>query len=847
MFRLSLIAIVAVFLVAANGRAIACTFTPLEWQQRVEQHVGAENVGQRKHMTWNRDLNRNFIDDRIDAKFVPGELVDVVVNLNKCLTPREIQELFSKIGKITYIHKLVSSILLNQVRFEDLKELASLHVVAMVEWQAPVGLGNDVGSRANQSHPSVTFSPNTAADAGFNGTGVTIAVLDTGVDDAHQSFAGKFVAGFDASIYEDTNGNNIDDSCEPAPLGNGVCTDADDEPGDGSTNPPDNHSHGTHVAATALGAGIAGTSCSATDDGSPTNCAGTAPGANLVDIRICPFGCSNADMVEALDWLGINAQKFNIRVATMSVGGISGTNDDGTSAMAQQLNYLTALGVFFAVLHHNASNTGVLPGTQIVDSPQSASFATTVAGTNDRDTVTRTDDINYTQFLRGPRTDFNLVTPNLLALKPDIAAPGENIFSAQNGTVSSFFSQSGTSMATPNLAGAAAVMLHARPDMTPGSLKSLLKQTADTSLNTAQFPAVDPVWDNDLGSGMLDIFQAVNSATASDPGFPNCVGPPSSPGNPCQLTAPLPSWNNSLDIATAASPEVGVANTITTQVVNNGLVPTQILVNFGVYVFAAGNNQFFHIGTQQVTVPAGMTVPVSQPWTPASSDHQCVQVSIDYGPDTDYANNVTQRNLQVAASTYDVRIENPFFKKTRFELRAKSDREHEGWICKIEIESFTLDPFQDCPRTVKVDFHAPDNAKPGEFASCDIGVVATPEEGKEQLIGGVTVQTIVPRPCRLLGIVVDRRGRPIEKAVVKFTPRLAKARGDAETTVTDSDGVFSIRFLPKTSYRIAVDAREVGKGEIVLRPECGIGKFRLEVSKEGLRKRVAVHALPRRR
>lgn len=830
--------------------AWACKFTPLEWQQRVEQHVGAEFVSQRKHTTWIRDLNRNFIDDAIDARFTPGELVDVIVDLNTCLSPPEIHRLLSRFGRITYIQKLVSSVMMERVRFEDMAKLAALPQVAMVEWQSPVGLGNDVGTRSTQSRASVTFSPNTAQDAGFNGTGVTIAVIDTGVDDAHQSFTGKFVAGFDASIFEDTNGNQIDDSCEPAPLGNGVCTDADDEPANGTTNPPDNHSHGTHVAGIALGAPVTGATCSAPDDGSAADCAGSAAGARLVDIRICAPGCPTVDMVEALDWLGINAATFNVRVATMSVGGVSGTNDDGTSSRAQQLNYLASLGIFFAVLHHNAPNTGVAPGTQIVDTPQSASFAMTVAGTNDRNTVARTDDTNYSGFLRGPRTDFNVMTPNLLALKPDIAAPGENIFSSQTGTAAGFFSQSGTSMATPNVAGAAAVIIQARPTIDPGSLKDLLKRSADTSQNTAAFPAVDPNWDNDLGSGMLNVWNAL-AASTTDVRFPNCVGPPSSPGQPCALTPPMPSWNNTADISTAAAPQVGVANTITAQVRNNGAVPATILVNFGVYIFAVGNNQFFHIGTQQVTIPAMTTMAVNQAWTPAATNHQCIQVSIDFGLDTDYTNNVTQRNLQVAPSVFEVQIENPFFVPARIQVQPKSDRD--GWVCKISAEEFTHDPFADCPHKLRVTFDPPANARPGDRANCNIAVLATPR-GTERArpIGGVTVQTFVPRPCRVVGTVVDVKGNPIRGARLTFAraPREeeveAKAtRGATARPVlarTDADGFYSLALTPYVRQIVTIEAPGVGKGQLVLRPECGAGKLNFVLDREHIRV-VTTHAI----
>ncbi len=834
--RFCLVVVLAGFGVAAH----AANFTPLPWQQRVEKHAVPQLVGQRKHTTWNRDLNRNFIDDEIDTRFKPGERVDVIVDLNTCLRPEEITRLLSRFGRITYISKFVSSALLEKVRQDDLAKLAALPEVAMVEWQSPVGLGNDVGARATQARASVTFSPSTAEDLGFDGTGVTIAVIDTGVDDAHQSFAGKFVGGFDASRYEDTNGNLTDDSCEPAPVGNGVCTDANDEPATGVTNPPDNHGHGTHVAGTALGAAVAGSTCTAPDDGSPANCAGSAPGARLVDVRICSPGCPVTDMVEALDWLGINAQALNIRVATMSVGGISGINDDGTSSRAQQLNYLVSLGMFFAVLHHNAPNTGVAPGTQIVDTPQSASLAMTVAGTNDGNTVARGNDINYSGFLRGPRTDFNVMTPNLLALKPDIAAPAENIVSSDNGTATGFVSMSGTSMATPNVAGAAARLIEARPTIDPGSLKDLLKRQADTTQNVAAFPAADPVWDNDLGAGMMNLFGAF-AASTTDIRFPNCVGAPTTPGQPCALTPPMPSWNNTADLATAAAPQVGVANTITAQVRNDGAVAATVLVNFGVYVFSVGNNQFFHIGTQQVTVPPMSTLAVAQPWTPTAANHQCVQVSIDFGLDTNHTNNVTQRNLQVAPSVFEVRIENPFMVPARFEIQAKSQRS--DWVCKVSTRGFTLDPFLDCPHQLKVTYDAPANARPGEQADCDIAVLATPRGSTQPVaIGGVTVRTFVPRPCRVVGMLVDAKRQPIARARITFLrdperpgfDRDPNANGKAIVVRTDKDGLFSAVLTPAVRQIISVDAPGYEQARVEdVRLECGAGDLRL-VLKDGV-------------
>ncbi len=810
-------AFIACAFLSITGVAEGSKFTPLEWQQPVKQHSFSSFVDQIKHTTWIRDQDQTFVDDEIERRFGVGESVDVIVDLNRCVSPSEIREMFAPFGRISYIGQTITFVLLNKVRYEDLPKLASLQVVAMVEWQPPLYWSNDVSARSVQARESTTFSPNTAEDAGFDGTGVRVAIIDSGVDDGHETFSGKFVSGFDASLYEDTNGNGIDDSCEPAPLGNGVCTDADDEPATGTTNPDDVHGHGTHVAGIALGGGAAGRTCSTPDDGSTTNCAGVAQGASLIDVKIDDTG-SMANAMEAIDWVGRMASTLNIRVANMSFNFC--VNDDGTSAVAQQVNAMAALGVVPVAAHGNASNCGVAAGTQLTSAPGSSSFAITVGGTNDRNTIGRGDDTNYSSFMQGPRMDFSAATPNLLALKPDLSAPGENIFSAEEGTTTSYVSFSGTSMAAPQTTGGAAIVLQARPNMTPDSLKELIKLNADTTLNTAQFPAVDPNWDDDLGSGMLNLWATVNAAAAADLMFPSCSGPPSSSGKPCALPAPNPPWNNSMDITTSAPPQVGVANTLSAQVRNASVNPVNALVNFGVYVFGAGNTQFFHIGSQPVTVPGSTTITVNQPWTPVSTSHQCAQVSIAYGLDTNFDNNVTQRNLVISPSTYTFRVENPFMEPVKIGLVARSTRD--DWKCELETKAFKLDPFKDCPRNVEVKFNAPKDTKPGERGTCDIEVYAQPlDQEKSRLVGGVTVETYVPIPCRSWIEVLNRKMQPIQGAYV----RVGREGGK-----TDEQGVVALTVVPYRLAKIEVESR-VGEGAVEVRPLCGAGRLRLIVDK----------------
>jgi subtilisin family serine protease len=796
--RTALPFLLAVQLVLCTVQALACKHTPLEWQQRVEKHAIPAMVGQQKHLTWVRDKNHNFIDDEIEARFHAGEIVNVVVDLNHCLTPGQIKELLAKYGRIRYIGKMVTFVILDAVRFEELPKIAVLRDVAMIEWQVPGQVMNDVSNRAIQARASNVFSPNTAQDLGFDGAGVNIAILDTGVDDGHEAFTGKFVAGFNALNAAD--------------------------PGDGSTHPGDDNGHGTHVAGIALAKATAGRTCRNPGGTPATNCSGVAPAAGVLAIKVCDaFGsCPQATVQSGLDWLGTNMSKFNVRVANMSLGFC--TDDDGTNAMSQQINYLAAMGVNMAVALGNSGNCGLMPGTQRVMFPGSASLAITVAGTDDRGTVTRTDDTIVTFALAGPRLDFNMLAPELAALKPDISAPGNNIFSAQAGTVSGYVSDSGTSMSSPHVAGAAALIVQAKPGINTGSLKNLLKQNADTSKNTPTFPAVDPVWDREFGSGMLTLFPALSQVAATDVKFPTCTNTAISPGGLCVLSGGLPAWDNTVDISTATPPQVGVPNTITVQVRNDGPATANVLVNFGIYKFGAGSPLFFHVGTVAVSIPAMTTVPVSHSWTPANSDHQCVLASIDFGLDTNFANNVTQRNLQVAPSIFTMEIENPFLTKARFQLRAKSQRE--GWQCRLAEENFTIDPEVDCPRRVRINFDAPPGTKPGERANCDIGVYGAPEGKDMRLIGGVTAQTYVPVPCRIVGVVVDAQGNPVPQAKLLFQIAPAEKESPSHaavpnaTAVTDASGTFYVELTPDIERLITVEGRP-GKGDVLATPFCG--------------------------
>ena len=127
---------------------LATPFTPMEWKQRVEKHLNKSFVSQRKHTTWVRDQNRNFIDDIIDRRFGEVKEFDVIVDLNSFLKTNEIKTKFRDYGNIKYICKMITSVFLDNVKAKYLPEIAKMHEVAMIEIQHGFQPALDTSARA---------------------------------------------------------------------------------------------------------------------------------------------------------------------------------------------------------------------------------------------------------------------------------------------------------------------------------------------------------------------------------------------------------------------------------------------------------------------------------------------------------------------------------------------------------------------------------------------------------------------------------------------------------------------------------------------------------------------------
>ncbi|HEY3128002.1 MAG TPA: S8 family peptidase [Acidobacteriota bacterium] len=320
-----------------------------------------------------------------------------------------------------------------------------------------------------------TIGADQANSAGYTGQGVTVAVFDSGIN-PHPDLSGRVVAAVDC-----TSGT--------------------------PTLVPSNHDgygHGTHVAGVVAGSGTM----------SGGAYAGVAPQAQLVDVKVIGDDGSGrtSDLINAIDWAIQNKSTYNIRVANLSLGHVpvdTYLNDPSCQAVERMIQ----AGIVVVAASGNMGKTSTYPKIfGAIDSPGNDPSVITVYPINTRGTVSHSDDIATTYGSRG-------VTYIDKVFKPDISAPGNKIVSLLSpGCLISqlnpalvvdnnYMTMSGSSMATPFVAGTVALMIQANPSMTPAMVKMLLNLTA-TKLDQPNIL--------EQGNGMLNTLTAVQMARVAD-------------------------------------------------------------------------------------------------------------------------------------------------------------------------------------------------------------------------------------------------------------------------------------------------------------------------------------------
>jgi len=357
----------------------------------------------------------------------------------ECIADKKLENKIKSIGKVKYELPFINSFVLeiNNKQKNILHRLCNSKLIH-----------KNTNIAAQMNTAKKTVKADLVNNKGYTGHGVSICILDTGICPIKDfNYPDNRIIAFKDFIKN-------------------------------KSMPYDDNGHGTHVAGIAAGNVFL----------SNKKYSGIAPEANIIALKILDKdGQGNsADVLGGLQWILENKKKFNIKLINLSIG----TNDeDKNDPLIKAVENLWDSGITVVIA---AGNNG--PEKSSVTSPGVSKKVITVGASDDHKTVSIWGDtlINFSG--RGPTFE--------CVVKPDIIAPGANIISCRSHDAknlrlinNNYAIMSGTSMSTPIVTGAIALLLQKKPDLAPNQIKLKLKKST-VNLNYAQ---------NQQGWGLIDI------------------------------------------------------------------------------------------------------------------------------------------------------------------------------------------------------------------------------------------------------------------------------------------------------------------------------------------------------
>ena len=379
---------------------------------------------------------------------------------------------------------------------EVASQLAERHDVAYVyrderrQMIPEMGEAKPITSRDNAWHVDKVNAPavwSYNGSTGYNGDGVVVAVVDSGVDYNHVDIAGSMWNGgpeFPHHGYDCVNNDN---------------------------DPMDEYCHGTHVAGIIAGQGNAGTQT------------GIAPGAKIMAVRVLDdtgYG-TDAQVIDGLQFaLEHGADILNLSLGDPEVGPVALYRD--------LFKTIQDAGVVASVAAGNVGDTQYsypvpfnveCPGNcpppwlhpdqvNLISGGTTAVICVGATDANDAHCsfssvgpVTWAEGAQVGNYNDYPYQNGDASQPGLI--RPDISAPGANVTSLNYQTGTGYVAYDGTSMATPCVAGVLALLLDAEPELLPAELDSIIELTAANAGNTVK--------NNLTGSGRVDALAAMNA------------------------------------------------------------------------------------------------------------------------------------------------------------------------------------------------------------------------------------------------------------------------------------------------------------------------------------------------
>ena len=482
------------------------------WHQSVELEIHSNWWNH-----WSRDKDSNAIDDRLEWlieqpnevqrdwwRRAPDGHARIFVDYDHHPSDDDIEALENLGVEVTFRFRYLDTLsaIAPFGSIVDPDGIRALPGVVMLE---------DLGLAETNMHQAV---PNMGVDAvwqdfDLDGTGAVIAVLDTGIRGDHEGLNDLDDDPF-TCIEDPPDPNPLDPEPEPIPSDcdpkiiaffDAVFTDSEQDP---STS-YDSGTHGTHVAGIA-----AGTGGGQTDPDTGLRYVGAAPGAHLINILGCCDG-DIEDVMQGAQWAIDNKEKYGIDIVTSSLGEQQfelHVDNDGSSAWSRQMDMVVDAGIITTLSAGNEFGGLTVAGCNTIDSPGDAMLPVTVASLDKDLGLAIYSSRGYTSDLR---------------VKPDVATIGSSIMAPDAATQDGYTSKSGTSMATPLMAGIAALMVEANPDISPVEFKDIiaahsiereLQLLDDPGFNDCSILESRP--DNEFGYGQADPLAFVEAAGSID-------------------------------------------------------------------------------------------------------------------------------------------------------------------------------------------------------------------------------------------------------------------------------------------------------------------------------------------
>ena len=341
---------------------------------------------------------------------------------------------------------------------------------------------------------------------GVDGTGIGIAVVDSGV--------------------------NINEDLQDTQERSRIVYAASLIPG---STPIDFYGHGSHVSGI-----LAGNGAQSSGKQSTYMVRGVAPNANLISLKALDDTGAGTDsaVIAAIQQAIALQNQYNIRVLNLSLGRIVTTSYvNDPLCQAVEAAWQAGIVVVVAAGNNGRDNSLGTNGYGTITAPGNSPYVITVGAMNTVGTLTSTDDNITSYSSKGPTSIDQIVKPDLVAPGNriislyqaaswlDVTYPGnavaKSVYMNDNGkSAPAYFELSGTSMATPMVAGAAALMIQQNPALTPDQVKARLMQTA-TKFAPGYSTATDPVsgitYTSEydiftIGAGYLNIPAALSSS-----------------------------------------------------------------------------------------------------------------------------------------------------------------------------------------------------------------------------------------------------------------------------------------------------------------------------------------------